>query len=184
MTRELVPGEKPLYWIGSALKDLARFPFEVQRTVGFALSAAQYGGKHPSAKPWKGEGPGILEVVKDGDDGSKFRRVAVHLYFSSVNLRSKRCFVKSRLVRFMSPRVRMTLDRSLNPNPNIRSGFPPTVLQSDINVRISSFVKSKEQSVYHFFADTRVVFPRLGAYIPKRITKSALSGTSKRLNHV
>jgi phage-related protein len=46
-----------------------RFPSEVQRTVGFALSAAQYGGKHTSAKPWKGEGPGILEVVKvhDGD---------------------------------------------------------------------------------------------------------------------
>src|ERR1035441_8005383 len=67
MTRETVPGEKPLYWIGSSLKDIARFPSEVQRAVGFALSAAQYGGKHPSAKPWKGEGPGILEVVKDHD---------------------------------------------------------------------------------------------------------------------
>ena len=52
-----IPGEKPLYWIGSSLKDITRFPSEVQRSVGFALSAAQYGGKHPSAKPWKGEGP-------------------------------------------------------------------------------------------------------------------------------
>jgi phage-related protein len=74
VTRELVPGEKPLYWIGSALKDMARFPSDVQRTVGFALSAAQYGGKHPSAKPWKGEGPGILEVVKDYD-GDTYRAV-------------------------------------------------------------------------------------------------------------
>ncbi len=72
MTRELVPGEKPVFWIGSSLKDITRFPSEVQRSVGFALSAAQYGGKHPSAKPWKGEGPGVLEVVKDYD-GDTYR---------------------------------------------------------------------------------------------------------------
>ncbi len=29
------------------------------------MSAAQYGGKHPSAKPWKGEGPGTLEIARD-----------------------------------------------------------------------------------------------------------------------
>ena len=65
MTRPPVPGEKPLYWVGSSLKDITRFPSDVQRSVGFALSAAQYGGRHRAAKPWKGEGPGILEVVKD-----------------------------------------------------------------------------------------------------------------------
>ncbi|MGA2847721.1 MAG: type II toxin-antitoxin system RelE/ParE family toxin [Terracidiphilus sp.] len=74
MAREPAPGEKPLYWIGSSIKDITGFPSEVQRTVGFALSAAQYGGKHPSAKPWKGEGPGVLEVVKD-HDGDTFRAV-------------------------------------------------------------------------------------------------------------
>ena len=74
MTREPVPGEKPLYWIGSSIKDIARFPPEVQRTVGFALSAAQFGGKHPSAKPWRGEGPGVLEVVKDYD-GDTYRAI-------------------------------------------------------------------------------------------------------------
>ena len=74
MTRQPVPGEKPLYWIGSSLKDIARFPSDVQRSVGFALSAAQYGGKHPAAKPWKGEGPGILEVVKDFD-GDTYRAI-------------------------------------------------------------------------------------------------------------
>ena len=67
-----MPGEKPLFWIGSSLKDITRFPSAVQRSVGFALCAAQYGGKHPSAKPWKGEGPGILEVVKD-HDGDTYR---------------------------------------------------------------------------------------------------------------
>jgi phage-related protein len=74
MARELAPGEKPLYWIGSSIKDVARFPAEVQRTVGFALSAAQFGGKHPSAKPWRGEGPGVLEVVKD-HDGETYRAI-------------------------------------------------------------------------------------------------------------
>ena len=56
------------------MKDITRFPSDVQRNVGFALSAAQYGGKHPAAKPWKGEGPGILEVVKDYD-GDTYRAI-------------------------------------------------------------------------------------------------------------
>jgi len=74
MTRPNVADEKPLFWIGSALKQVKRFPAEVQRSIGFALSAAQYGGKHPSAKHWKGEGPGVLEVVKDYD-GETYRAI-------------------------------------------------------------------------------------------------------------
>jgi phage-related protein len=37
--------------------------------MGFALGVAQLGGKPPNAKPWKGEGPGVFEVVEnfDGD---------------------------------------------------------------------------------------------------------------------
>jgi phage-related protein len=53
---------------------MTKFPPEVQRCIGFALGAAQYGGKHLSAKPWKGEGPGVLEVVKD-HDGDTYRAV-------------------------------------------------------------------------------------------------------------
>jgi phage-related protein len=74
MTREPLPGEKPLYWVGSSLKEITKFPPEVQRSIGFALGAAQYGGKHLSAKPWKGEGPGVLEVVKD-HDGDTYRAI-------------------------------------------------------------------------------------------------------------
>jgi phage-related protein len=74
MARELLPGEKPLYWVGSSLKDIGRFPPDAQRAVGFALSAAQFGGKHLSAKPWKGEVPGVLEVVKD-HDGDTYRAI-------------------------------------------------------------------------------------------------------------
>ena len=66
MTRiRTAPGEKPLFWVGSAKSDLLRFPEAVKDDVGVALSVAQFGGKHPSAKPWKGEGAGVCEVVSD-----------------------------------------------------------------------------------------------------------------------
>jgi phage-related protein len=54
-------GEKPLFWIGSAKSDLLEFPEAVKDEVGVALSVAQFGGKHPRAKPWKGAGAGVLE---------------------------------------------------------------------------------------------------------------------------
>jgi phage-related protein len=60
-----VPGEKPLFWIGSAKSDLLGFPEAVKDEIGVALSVAQFGGKHPSAKPWKSEGAGVLEIVED-----------------------------------------------------------------------------------------------------------------------
>ena len=59
-------GLKPLHWIGSSRDDLKAFPKEVRRDIGFALQAAQSGGKHPSAKPLRGfGGAGVLEVVED-----------------------------------------------------------------------------------------------------------------------
>jgi phage-related protein len=60
-----VPGEKPLFWVGSSKRDLVAMPKAVVRHVGMALSAAQYGGKHPDAKSWKGLGSGVLEVVSN-----------------------------------------------------------------------------------------------------------------------
>jgi phage-related protein len=60
-----IPGEKPLFWVGSSKDDLLKFSEAVQDEVGSALSVAQFGGKHPKAKPWKGEGPGVLEVIED-----------------------------------------------------------------------------------------------------------------------
>ena len=59
MARESrMPGENPLFWVGSAKADLLDFPEAVKDGIGIALSVAQFGGKHPRAKPWKGEGPG------------------------------------------------------------------------------------------------------------------------------
>lgn len=67
-------GERPLYWVASAKKDLIAMPQPVVRAIGMALGVAQQGGKHPKAKPWKGEGPGVFEVVSDFA-GDTFRAV-------------------------------------------------------------------------------------------------------------
>ena len=76
--------EKPLHWIGSAKKDFLEFPAPVKSEMGYALGLAQLGGKHPNAKPWTGEGPGVLEIVEDYR-GDTYRavytvRFADHVY--------------------------------------------------------------------------------------------------------
>jgi len=63
--------ERPLEWIGSSYKDLVALPEEVRRLFGFALSLAQAGDKHDSAKVLKGfGGAGVLEVVEDDEAGT------------------------------------------------------------------------------------------------------------------
>jgi phage-related protein len=71
---ERASGEKPLFWVGSSKRDLLAFPEDVRDELGVALSVAQFGGKHPNAKPWKGEGPGVLELVED-HRGDTYRAV-------------------------------------------------------------------------------------------------------------
>jgi phage-related protein len=74
MARLLVKGEKPLDWIGSSKRDFLKFPEPVKDELGNALGIAQFGGKHPAAKPWRGEGPGVFEIVEDRD-GNTYRAV-------------------------------------------------------------------------------------------------------------
>ena len=63
-----------MYWVASAKKDYQTFPDEVQDDMGYALGLAQFGGKHPKAKPWKGEGSGVFEIVED-HRGNTYRAV-------------------------------------------------------------------------------------------------------------
>jgi phage-related protein len=63
-----------LHWVGSSKKDYQDFPADVQSDMGYALGVAQLGGRHPSAKHWKGEGAGVLEVVEDFR-GDTFRAI-------------------------------------------------------------------------------------------------------------
>lgn len=60
---------KPLEWVGSSKTDLREFPEAVRDHMGFALFQAQVGLKSTAAKPLRGFGSGVLEIVSrfDGD---------------------------------------------------------------------------------------------------------------------
>ncbi len=74
MARPSATAEKPLHWVGSSKKDLLAFSGEVVDDFGYALSVVQHGGSPPSAKVWKGEGPGVFELVEE-HRGDAFRAV-------------------------------------------------------------------------------------------------------------
>ncbi len=42
--------------------------------MGNALGIAQFGGTAPTAKPWKGLGPGVMEIV-ESHAGNAYRAV-------------------------------------------------------------------------------------------------------------
>src|SRR5580704_3505520 len=65
---------KPLVWMGDSRIAVKGFPKAVRDVVGFALYQAQIGAKHVNAKPLKGFGSGVLEVVSD-HRGDTFRAV-------------------------------------------------------------------------------------------------------------
>lgn len=74
MRRVLAANEKPLHWVGSAKRDFLEFPEPVRGDMGNALGVAQFGGIAPTAKPWKGLGPGVLELV-ESHEGNAYRAV-------------------------------------------------------------------------------------------------------------
>jgi len=53
---------------------LLKFPAPVVRQIGWALGVAQFGSKHPATKPWKGAGPGVLEI-RVRYDGNAYRAI-------------------------------------------------------------------------------------------------------------
>jgi phage-related protein len=71
---KLVRPVRPLLWIASSKRDYGGFPARVQDTLGFELFLAQTGQHPPSAKPLKGLGGGIVELVEDFD-GDTYRAV-------------------------------------------------------------------------------------------------------------
>ena len=91
MRQEPSADERPLYWVGSSKRDLLAFPAAVIGEIGWALGVAQFDGKHPAAKPWKGEGPRVLEVVENFD-GNTYR--AVYTVRFSLAVYVLHCFQK------------------------------------------------------------------------------------------
>jgi hypothetical protein len=69
----LAADEKPQHWVGSRTV-IFLFPAAVKDDMGNALGIAQFGGMAPTAKPWKGLGPGVLEVV-ESHEGNAYRAV-------------------------------------------------------------------------------------------------------------
>jgi phage-related protein len=67
---------KPCFFVGSARKDIQAFPPKVKSVIGAAIQAAQYGGKSAAAKPMKGMGSGVVEVV-DNFDNDTYRSVYI-----------------------------------------------------------------------------------------------------------
>src|ERR1700678_2425889 len=65
---------RPLLWIASSKRDYRKFLPPVQDDLGFELFLAQTGQHPPSAKPLKGLGSGVVELVEDFD-GDTYRAV-------------------------------------------------------------------------------------------------------------
>jgi phage-related protein len=68
-----LPQERTVLYLGSSKKDIEGFPKEVQKEIALAISLAKLGGKHQSAKPWKGLGSAVFEIVQD--DGDAYRAI-------------------------------------------------------------------------------------------------------------
>ncbi len=75
--------ETPLRWIASSRKDYREFPGTVQDSFGFALFLAQTGQHPPDAKPLRGLGSGVVELVDDFD-GDTYRAVYTVQFASAI----------------------------------------------------------------------------------------------------
>ncbi len=75
---------KPLYWLGSSLKDIQKMPGEVKDLFGYALDLAQCGERSPYAKPFHLQGEtGVIEIVEDYD-GDTYRAVYTIKYKDAI----------------------------------------------------------------------------------------------------
>ncbi|MGH7998063.1 MAG: type II toxin-antitoxin system RelE/ParE family toxin [Brasilonema sp.] len=55
---------RPLVWMGDSRKNIREFPSEVRASLGYALQLVQAGETPMDAKPFKGVGSGVYEIVK------------------------------------------------------------------------------------------------------------------------
>ncbi|NOR69866.1 MAG: type II toxin-antitoxin system RelE/ParE family toxin [Methylomarinum sp.] len=64
--------EKPIYWIGSSLKDLLALPDEVKKDAGYQLHRVQNGLEPENWKPFQEVGSGVKEI-RIYDESGAFR---------------------------------------------------------------------------------------------------------------
>lgn len=58
---------RPIVWMGDSRKNIREFPEEVRVSIGYALQLVQAGETPVDAKPFKGIGSGVYEIVKRYD---------------------------------------------------------------------------------------------------------------------
>ena len=75
--------EKPIYWVGTSLKDLLALPDEVKREAGYQLHRVQNGLDPENWKPFKDIGPGVKEI-RISDDGDAFRVMYVAKFLDKI----------------------------------------------------------------------------------------------------
>lgn len=65
---------KPVIWVGDSRKQVRSFPEEVRQDIGVSLFDVQKGDTPNNAKPFKGVGSGVMEIVTCHDSNA-FRTV-------------------------------------------------------------------------------------------------------------
>jgi len=68
--------EKPIYWVGSSLKDLLALPNEVKKDAGYQLHRVQNGLEPENWKPFQEVGSGVKEI-RIYDENGAFRVIYV-----------------------------------------------------------------------------------------------------------
>jgi phage-related protein len=69
--------EKSVVWMGDSLKQVKNFPEEVRKDIGSSLYEVQVGDKPKNAKPFKGVGSGVFEIITRFDSDT-YRTVYVY----------------------------------------------------------------------------------------------------------
>jgi phage-related protein len=116
MTANRTAHPKLLRWVGDSCRRYGEFPRDVKRKRGLAMMIAQFGGKAPSVKPWKGLESGVMEVVENFD-GNAYRAIYTVRFHDSVYVlhafqkKSKRGIVTpTKDVRLVRARLKAALD--------------------------------------------------------------------------
>jgi len=74
---------KPIYWVGTSLKDLLALPDEVKREAGYQLHRVQNGLDPENWKPFKDIAAGVKEI-RISDDGDAFRVMYVAKFLDKI----------------------------------------------------------------------------------------------------
>ncbi len=75
--------EKPIYWVGTSLKDLLSFPEEAKREAGYQLHRIQNGLDPENWKPFQAIGIGTREI-RISEDGNTFRVMSVSKFSDKI----------------------------------------------------------------------------------------------------